>query len=132
MIEKYLPVPEWNGIRGKWEPIDFRNGQRVVDWPEGFDPLVLPVPEYNDGDKVQFVRDETCAREGVVRRVLLSGGVYGPLEDRDEAIKRLYLDAENIIYIITARGHDHRVKGWNILGRFVSRERISRVIPLRD
>ena len=132
MIEKYLPIPEWNGMMGKWAPIDFHNGQRVVDWPEGFDPAVLPVPEYSDGDRVQFVRDETCAREGVVRRVLLSGGVYGPLEDRDEAIKRLYLDAENIIYIITARGHDHRVKGWNILGRFASRELISRVIPLRE
>lgn len=113
----------------KWEPVDFRNGQRVVTWPEGFDPALLPVPEYSDGDSVQFVRDETCTREGVVRRVLLRGGVYGPLEDQEEAIKRWYLDAENMMYIVTARGHDHRIKAWNILGRFVSLERISRVLP---
>lgn len=129
MIERYLPVPVWNGMLDKWEPVDFRNGQRVVTWPEGFDPALLPVPEYSDGDSVQFVRDETCTREGVVRRVLLRGGVYGPLEDQEEAIKRWYLDAENMMYIVTARGHDHRIKAWNILGRFVSLERISRVLP---
>ncbi|GER86241.1 hypothetical protein KDW_04030 [Dictyobacter vulcani] len=132
MIERYLPVPVWNNMLGKWDPTDFRNGQRVVTWPTDFEPATLPVPEYVDGDRVQFVRDETCAREGVVRRVFLSGGVYGPLESVETAIQRFYLDAENITYIVTARGHDHRIKGWNILGRFVSRERISSILPMRD
>jgi hypothetical protein len=120
MTEKYIPVPVWNSLRGYWEPVDFRNGQRIVNWPDGFDPTLLPAPAYSDGDRVQFVRDETCAREGIVRRVLLRGGVYGPLEDQDAAIKRWYLDPDNITYIVTARGHDHRIKAWNILGRFVS------------
>jgi hypothetical protein len=124
MTDKYIPVPVWNGLRGYWEPVDFRNGQCVVSWPDGFDPTLLPVPEYSDGDRVQFVRDETCAREGIVRRVLLRGGVYGPLEDKEAAIQRWYLDPENITYIVTARGHDHRIKSWNILGRFVSLEHI--------
>jgi hypothetical protein len=67
MTDHYLPVPAWNNRIGQWEPIDFRHGQRVVAWPDGFDPARLPVPDYQDGDRVQFVRDETCAREGVVR-----------------------------------------------------------------
>src|SRR6266568_4101281 len=62
------------------EPVDFRNGQKIVEWPDGFDPATLPDPHYHDGDRVQFVRDETCTREGTVRLVLLKGGVYGPLE----------------------------------------------------
>lgn len=132
MTERYLPVPVWNSVTGSWEPVDFRNGQRVVSWPDGFDPTSLPAPEYSDGDCVQFVRDETCAREGVVRRVFLIGGVYGPLEDRQEAMKRWYLDAENITYVVTARGHDHRIKASNILGRFVSLERISGMLPLQE
>jgi hypothetical protein len=119
-------------VTGSWEPVDFRNGQRVVNWPDGFDPTSLPTPEYSDGDCVQFVRDETCAREGVVHRVFLIGGVYGPLEDRQEVMKRWYLDAENITYIVTARGHDHRIKASNILGRFVSLERISGMLPLQE
>ncbi|GCE24950.1 hypothetical protein KDA_04340 [Dictyobacter alpinus] len=132
MTERYLPVPVWNNFIGKWEPVDFRRGQRVVNWPTDFDTTLLPVPEYSDGDRVQFVRDETCAREGVVRRVLLAGGEYRPLESRETAIKRLYLDPENMLYIVTARGHDHRIKAWNILGRFVSLERISSVLPMRE
>ncbi len=47
---------------GMWEPVDFRQRQRVVSWPSGFDPTALPAPEYSDGDRVQFVRDELCAR----------------------------------------------------------------------
>ncbi|GHO86223.1 hypothetical protein [Dictyobacter formicarum] len=132
MTEKYLPIPVWNGTFNQWEAVDFRHGQRVVSWPEGFDPASLPVPEYSEGDRVQFVRDETCAREGVVRRVLLRGGMYGPVEDQEKAIQRQYLDPENITYIVTARGHDHTIKAWNILGRFVSLERISRVLPLSE
>ena len=119
-------------MQGVWEPIDFRRGQQVVSWPEGFDPRVLPVPEYQDGDRVQFVRDETCAREGVVRHASLPGGTYGPAEERDAVIQRQYLDPANITYIVTARGHDHRIKAWNILGRFVSLERLSRVLPLQE
>ena len=132
MTETYLPVPVWNSSKGMWESVDFRQGQCVVNWPRGFDPTLLPVPEYSDGDRVQFVRDETCTREGVVRRVLLRGGAYGPLESQDEAIRRCYLDAENMTYIVTARGHDHHLKAWNILGRFVSPEQISRVLPRHE
>jgi hypothetical protein len=132
MTKRYLPVPIWNGSAGIWEPVDFHDRQRVVSWPDGFDPTALPVPEYSEGDRVQFVRDETCTREGVVRRVLLRGGMYNHLEDRDAAIQRYYLDAENITYIVTARGHDHCINAWNILGRFVSLERISRVLPLQE
>ena len=132
MAERYLPVPVWNSMTGSWEPVDYRHGQCVVSWPDGFDPLSFPLPEYRDGDHVQFVRDETCAREGVVRRVLLSGGVYGPQESLNEAIQRCYLDPENILYIVTARGHDHRIKSWNILGRFVSLERISSIRSLQE
>ena len=132
MTETYLPVPVWNSAMGRWEPVDFRLGQRVVSWPSGFDPAALPAPEYSDGDRVQFVRDETCAREGTVRRVLSRGGMYGPLEDREEIIQRWYLDAENIIYIVTARGHNHHLKAWNILGRFVSLEQISQVLPRQE
>jgi hypothetical protein len=72
-----------------------------VDWPEDFDPRTLPAPEYRDGDRVQFVRDETCAREGVIRRVLLQGGTYSPAEERATLIQRWYLDASNITYIVT-------------------------------
>ncbi|HLZ63402.1 MAG TPA: hypothetical protein VKR06_41235 [Ktedonosporobacter sp.] len=132
MTERYLPVPIWNSAIGGWEPIDSRGGQRMVSWPNGFNPLVLPIPEYINGDHVQFVRDETCAREGIIRRVSLRGGVYGPLENQDEVIRRWYLNADEITYIVTARGHDHRIKGWNILGRFVSLERLSRIIPLQE
>jgi len=70
---RYLPVPVWNNRIGQWEPLDFRQGQRVAAWPGGFDLARLPVPDYRDGDRVQFVRDETCAREGVVRMVLSFG-----------------------------------------------------------
>jgi hypothetical protein len=132
MAEHYLPVPVWDGKTGRWEPVDFRNGQRIVNWPEGFNAASLSPPEYSDGDRVQFVRDETCTREGVIHQVLLRGGTYGPLEDREEVIQRWYLNAENITYIVTARGHDHRIKGWNILGRFVSLERITSILPTRE
>lgn len=132
MTERYLPVPVWNGAIGSWEPVDFRQGQRVVVWPEGFDHTTLPAPEYREGEHVQFVRDETCARDGVVRRVLLHGGVYSSAEGQDRAIQRWYLDSENITYIVTARGHDHSIKVWNILGRFVSLAHISRILPLQN
>lgn len=132
MAEHYLPVPVWNSSTGMWEPLDFRQGQRVGSWPDGFDPAMLPVPEYHDGDHVQFVRDETCAREGVIRRVLLRGGAYGPLEDQEDMIKRWYLDPDVITYLVTARGHDHRIKACHILGRFVAHERISSVLPPQE
>ena len=132
MPERYLPVPVWDRVTQWWEPVDFRAGQRVVAWPEDFDPRTLPMPEYRDGDRIQFVRDETCAREGVVRRVLLQGGRYSPMDERDTIIQRWYLDASVITYIVTARGHDHRIKEQNILGRFVSPERLSRVLPRQE
>ena len=79
MIDRYLPVPVWNNRVGRWEPVDFRHGQHVTVWPDRFDLTRLPLPDYRDGDRVQFVRDESCTREGVVRMVLLRGGGYGPL-----------------------------------------------------
>jgi len=106
---------------GQWEPIDFRHGQHVTTWPAGCDPARLPLPDYRDGDRVQFVRDETCAREGVVRMVLLRGGSYGPHEQVEQLIQQWYYQPESMLYIITARGHDHRIHPGNILGRFVSR-----------
>jgi len=80
VTDRYLTVPVWNNRVGHWEPIDFRHGQCVAAWPDGFDLARLPVPDYRDGDRVQCVRDETCACEGVVRMVLLRGGTYGPLD----------------------------------------------------
>lgn len=108
---------------GKWEPVDFRNGQKVVEWPQGFDPSTLPVPEYRDGDRVQFVCDETCAREGVVRMVMLRGGSYSPFDRVEDVIQSWYCNPDSIVYIVTARGHDHRIHRRNIVGRFVAIER---------
>jgi len=123
MTEHYLPVPMWNNTSGNWEPVDFRNGQKVVEWPDGFDPATLPDPEYHDGDRVQFVRDETCTREGTVRLVLLKGGVYGPLDRVEDVIKQWYCNPDNMIYVVTARNHDHQIRPWNIVGRFVTHRR---------
>jgi len=78
--DRHLPVPVWNNRIGQWEPLDFRHGQYVAAWPGGFDPARLLQPDYRDGDRVQFVRDETRAREGVVRMVFLRGGTYGTLD----------------------------------------------------
>ena len=72
MAERDLVVPVWNSMMGRWEPVDFRNGQHVVAWPYGFRQELLPIPDYQEGDRVQFVRDETCAREGVVRLAVLA------------------------------------------------------------
>lgn len=127
-----VPVPVWNCMMRCWEPVDFRNGQRVVGWPEGFDPSVLPIPEYQDGDRVQFVRDETCAREGVVRCVLFQGDLRDVKGPQVGASPLRSSAADPITYIVTARGHDHRLKAWNILGRFVTLERVSRVLPLPE
>src|SRR5437899_966396 len=121
MPDHYLPVPVWNNIKGQWEPLDFRHGQKIVTWPPGFDPTRLPNPAYRDGDHVQFVRDETCAREGRVRMVLLRGGTYSPFDNVEKLIQTWYCDPDSITYIVTARGHDHTIKGWNILGRFLFR-----------
>ena len=126
MNDRYFPVPVWNNRVGQWEPIDFRHGQRVAAWPDGFDPARLPLPDYRDGDRVQFVRDETCAREGVVRMVLLRGGAYGPLDRVEALIEQWYCSPESLRYIVTARGHDHTIHPDTILGRFVSRNRWER------
>lgn len=117
--ERYLPTPVWNVDLSRWEAIDFHAGQTIVAWPEDFDTARLPIPAYCDGDRVQFVRDETCAREGVVRMVMLRGGTYGPLDRVEDMIASWYCDRDNIAYIVTARGHDHRIHEWNIVGRFV-------------
>ncbi len=126
MSERHVPV--WNSLRRIWEPVDFHNRQRVVPWPADFDPGWLPVPEYEEGDRVQFVRDETCAREGVIHRILFERSLEELREDRERGACM----ADQIIYIVTARGHDHRIQASNILGRFVSPERISRVLPLQE
>ncbi len=126
MTDRYLPVPVWNNRIGQWEPIDFRHGQRVAAWPNGFDPARLPLSDYRDGDRVQFVRDETCAREGVVKMVLLRGGAYGSLERVEDLTEQWYCQPESMIYVVTARGHDHRIRSSTILGRFVSRDRWER------
>lgn len=130
MAENTVPVPVWNGRLGRWEAVDFRNGQRVVAWPDGFEPQLLPLPEYQEGDRVQFVRDETCAREGTVRLALFQGDISRLREGRDRMGREP--DADEIVYIITARGHDHRVKASAILGRFLSLERVSRVLPPQE
>ena len=132
MAERSVPVPVWNSTIGSWEPIDFRNGQQVVAWPHGFRQELLPIPEYHEGDRVQFVRDETCAREGAVRRVLFQGDISRFQAEQGEAMKCPNLEADDIIYIVTARGHDHRIKASHILGRFVSLERISCVLPPQE
>jgi hypothetical protein len=132
MAEKDLVVPVWNRMIGRWEPVDFRNGQHVVEWPYGFRQELLPFPEYQEGDHVQFVRDETCAREGVVRLALLQCDLSGFQDEQGEAMKWQHLDADDIIYIVTARGHDHRIKATHILGRFVSLERISPILPPQE
>ena len=128
LAARSVPVPVWNSIKGSWEPIDFRNGQRVGEWPDGFRQELLPIPEYNEGDRVQFVRDETCARDGTVRLVLFQGDISRLQAEQGEAMKRPNLGADDIVYLVTARGHDHRVKASHILGRFVALERVSRVL----
>jgi hypothetical protein len=81
---------------------------------------------------VQFVRDECCARDGTVHMVLFQGDISRMQAEHDQAIKRSNLGADDIIYLVTARGHDHRVKASQILGRFVSLERVTRVLPLQE
>lgn len=128
MAKGHIPVPVWNRGAGAWEPVDFYHGQRVVQWPPGFRQECLPVPEYQEGDRVHFVRDECCAREGTIRMVLFQGNWSGC---REQGGVQQGLNADDIIYIVTARGHDHRVRAAHILGRFFSPERLSRVFPLQ-
>jgi hypothetical protein len=104
----------------------------VGAWPHGFRQELLPFPEYQERDRVQFVRDETCAREGVVRLALLQCDLSRFQAEQGEATKWQHLDADDIIYIVTARGHDHRIKAAHILGRFVSLERISRILSPQE
>ena len=78
------------------------------------------------------MRDETCAREGVVRLALLQCDLSRFQAEQGGAMKWQHLDADDIIYIVTARGHDHRIKDAHILGRFVSLERISRILPPQE
>ncbi|HZU71048.1 MAG TPA: hypothetical protein VFA09_27470 [Ktedonobacteraceae bacterium] len=121
MTERDVCVPVWNSRIGDWEPVDFRHGQRVGQWPAGFSPRLLPVPEYSEGDRVQFIRDECCAREGTIRMILFQGDISKLQEEQDSATKLPEMD--RIIYIVTARGHDHRIRASQILGRFVSFQR---------
>ncbi len=132
MAEREHVVPVWNRMIGRWEPVDFRNGQHVAAWPHGIRHELLPIPEYQEGDRVQFVRDETCAREGVVRLVLLQCDLSRFQSEQGEAMKWPHLDAADIIYIVTARGHDHRIRAGQILGHFVSLERISSILPPQE
>jgi hypothetical protein len=103
-----------------------------VEWPDGFRQEFLPTPEYQEGDRVQFVRDECCARDGTVHLVLFQGDISRLQAEQGEAIERSNLGTDDIIYLVRARGHDHRVKASHILGRFVSLEWVSRVLPLQE
>src|SRR3954470_6633529 len=94
--DRYLPIPIWNAHTRQWEPVDYRHGQILVTWPVGVDLTKLPDPLYQDGDAVQFIRDETCAREGVVCLVRLAGGVYGPLEAFEEVVNQRYYQADQL------------------------------------
>ena len=58
---------------------------------------------------MQFVRNEICAREGVVRMVMLRGGAYGLSDQGEDLIEHWYCQPENMVYILTARDHDHRI-----------------------
>lgn len=78
------------------------------------------MPDFRDGDRVQFVRDEICTHEGVVRIILLCGGGYGPLDEVEELIQQWYYNLESMVYVVTARGYDHMIRPEKILGRFVS------------
>ncbi len=91
MTERDRVVLVWNRMVGRWEPVDFRNGQHVVAWPHGFRHELLPIPDYQEGDRVQFVRDETCAREGVVRLVLLQGDLSRFQDEQEEAMNMQHL-----------------------------------------
>jgi hypothetical protein len=53
---------------------------------------------YQIGDRVTFVRDYDCAREGVVVQIILP--VY---------------PSRAVRYVIVARGHQHICYGWQIL-----------------
>jgi hypothetical protein len=126
MIDRYLPVPVWDNRVGQWEPIDFLHGQHVTARPDRFELTQLPLPDYRNENRVQFVREETRAREGVVRMVLLRGGAYGPLDQVEELIQQWYCNPVSIVYIVAARGHDHTIRPWNMLGLFGSPNRWER------
>ena len=132
MAERNVSIPVWNSKSGSWEPVDFRNGQRVVEWPDGFNPQLLPIPEYIEGDRVQFIRDETCAREGTIRLILFQGNIAHFQEGQSISQQSPSPDTDDIIYVVTARGHDHRIKASYILGRFISLERISHILPPQE
>jgi hypothetical protein len=68
-------------------------------WPHGFRQELLPIPEYQEGDRVQFVLDESCARDGTVRLVLFQGDISRMQAERGEAIKRSNLGADDITYL---------------------------------
>ena len=104
MAERDRVVPVWNSMIGRLPPADFRNGQHVVEWPHGFRQELLSFPEYQERDRVQFVRDETCAREGVVRLALLQCDLSGFQDEQGEAMKWQHLDADDIIYIKPRHG----------------------------
>ncbi len=50
MTERDRVVLVSNRMVGRWEPVDFRNGQHVVAWPHGFRHELLPIPDYQEGD----------------------------------------------------------------------------------
>lgn len=70
MAERNGAVPVWNGLIGKWEPVDFRNGQRVGEWPQGFRQELLPFPDYQEG-----IVCNSCG----MRRVPVKGSTSGAL-----------------------------------------------------
>lgn len=40
-----------------------------MEWPHGFWQELLPTPEYQEGDRVQFLRDEFCLYKNSWSRV---------------------------------------------------------------
>ena len=63
----------------------------------------------------------------MVRLVLWQGDLTRFQDDQWEAMQWQHLDADDIIYIVTARGQEHRIKAAQI-----SLERISPILPLQE
>jgi hypothetical protein len=105
------------------------------EWWSGLTASVL-----NSCPFLNIMRVIVCSSSGMrpvhatvpVRLVLFQGDISRFQAEQSEAMKRVNLGADDIIYLVTARGHDHRIKASHILGRFVSLERISRVLPLQE
>lgn len=107
-MTNYIPIPEWDGT--KWVPKDHRHydgdfGYLTVDWPEGFDPLCIPLPRHQIGDWVNF-EWSGGERFGQIRSIQLHGG---QCDNVMEAIDERYIDREPD-YDIYWNGHGRGVR----------------------